>query len=519
MSAGNSVAGRAGWASLQRSVGNASLERLLSSGSGGRALFGQPGDRHERQADQIAAEFAAQPASTSGWLESRLGANLANVRIHSDIAAADVAGRLGARAVTIGQDIYFGAGQFAPGSAAGRKLLAHELVHTVQQAVPGGALGRAPLIQRQPAPGTGNAPITAANIFPFPKGSRIALNRIMPDSLFNLLSSLQPDVGASLRAIDRQVATVTTATDDLFAATVAGPISVPGQGGSAATSFRNVTFSLRRVDDGTFTLSLTASGEGQTAPTTLFERPNLTPRRDGQDIVLSSGTAAAPVPELRVGPGAERGQTRVEAFSAPFLDQVPTWARSMVPERIDLLQLTALPDAPAGSARERQVVDELASRASAGRRQPRQQIVAGGGIERAAGQTSPLLTAAWQINFRPIASIAGFAQVPLELQILYAPPSSVLGSLSSGVQGSLSPISIPVNLRLVAGVGGGYVRGAPSAPGASAPLLPAVGPTVGVGAGVELGAWRLDVRYEHLFNLFEGSPGVGTFGLRAGRAF
>jgi outer membrane protein OmpA-like peptidoglycan-associated protein len=55
------------------------------------------------------------------------------VRIHDDQVAADSARALSARAYTVGRDIVFGAGEYAPGTAAGRHLLAHELAHVVQQ--------------------------------------------------------------------------------------------------------------------------------------------------------------------------------------------------------------------------------------------------------------------------------------------------------------------------------------------------------------------------------------------------
>jgi hypothetical protein len=66
-------------------------------------------------------------------MEARFGASLADVRIHHDETAVASAAREGARAFTIGHDIYFGEGQFAPGTAAGRTRLAHELVHVEQQ--------------------------------------------------------------------------------------------------------------------------------------------------------------------------------------------------------------------------------------------------------------------------------------------------------------------------------------------------------------------------------------------------
>jgi hypothetical protein len=76
-------------------------------------------------------------------METRLGHSFADVRIHSDARAAGDAKALGARAFTLGRDIVFGARQFAPGTPAGRALLAHELAHVVQQSGPGegGATG------------------------------------------------------------------------------------------------------------------------------------------------------------------------------------------------------------------------------------------------------------------------------------------------------------------------------------------------------------------------------------------
>lgn len=56
-----------------------------------------------------------------------------NVRIHTDMEAAQMNHRLNSRAFTYGSDIYFGAGQYKPDRYEGKRLLAHELVHVVQQ--------------------------------------------------------------------------------------------------------------------------------------------------------------------------------------------------------------------------------------------------------------------------------------------------------------------------------------------------------------------------------------------------
>jgi hypothetical protein len=55
------------------------------------------------------------------------------VRIHTDARAAELARSVNARAYALGRDIVFGAGEYAPESPTGRRLLAHELTHTLQQ--------------------------------------------------------------------------------------------------------------------------------------------------------------------------------------------------------------------------------------------------------------------------------------------------------------------------------------------------------------------------------------------------
>ena len=65
-------------------------------------------------------------------MESRFGHDFTQVRIHTDQDAAALAALLGADAVTVGQDVYFGDGTFQPWSADGRRLIAHELLHTMQ---------------------------------------------------------------------------------------------------------------------------------------------------------------------------------------------------------------------------------------------------------------------------------------------------------------------------------------------------------------------------------------------------
>jgi Domain of unknown function (DUF4157) len=68
-----------------------------------------------------------------GDFERRFGADFGGVRVHTGGTAAHAARSLDARAFTVRDDIVFGAGEYAPGTASGRKLIAHELAHTLQQ--------------------------------------------------------------------------------------------------------------------------------------------------------------------------------------------------------------------------------------------------------------------------------------------------------------------------------------------------------------------------------------------------
>ena len=66
-------------------------------------------------------------------MEPAFGADFGGVRVHTDNEAETLNRDLGARAFTVGQDIFFRQEAYQPGSSGGRELLAHELTHVVQQ--------------------------------------------------------------------------------------------------------------------------------------------------------------------------------------------------------------------------------------------------------------------------------------------------------------------------------------------------------------------------------------------------
>src|SRR5687768_11563685 len=75
-------------------------------------------------------------ADTRAFFEPRFGYDFSRVRIHTGTQAARSTHVVGARAYTVGKDVVFAPGEYAPRSSAGRQLLAHELVHVMQQQGP-----------------------------------------------------------------------------------------------------------------------------------------------------------------------------------------------------------------------------------------------------------------------------------------------------------------------------------------------------------------------------------------------
>lgn len=130
---------------LQRSIGNQSVDRLLKSRSAdGQITVSHPEDASERQAHRIAAQTKdSQPLFS--------GTDFSDVRIHNDSQAAEAAEAMNAKAFTIGNDIVFGAGQYAPHTDSGKELLTHELTHVAQQAgTTAGLAAPTAAVQREP---------------------------------------------------------------------------------------------------------------------------------------------------------------------------------------------------------------------------------------------------------------------------------------------------------------------------------------------------------------------------------
>jgi hypothetical protein len=107
---------------------------------------GQPNDQFEQEADSVAKRIARMPVDPA---HGRY--DFAGVRIHTDDQAAQAARAMNAHAFTVGPHIVVDPSQYAPHTAAGRDLLAHELTHVVQQTA-GSQASSSVVAQRLPSP-------------------------------------------------------------------------------------------------------------------------------------------------------------------------------------------------------------------------------------------------------------------------------------------------------------------------------------------------------------------------------
>ncbi|MEK6300591.1 MAG: DUF4157 domain-containing protein [Acidobacteriota bacterium] len=91
-------------------------------------------DRFEHQAETAAEKIANQNNTPLEYQQAeRTGPDFSQVRIHAGPKAAESARAIGARAYTVSNSIVFGEGAYSPNSSTGRRLVAHELTHVIQQ--------------------------------------------------------------------------------------------------------------------------------------------------------------------------------------------------------------------------------------------------------------------------------------------------------------------------------------------------------------------------------------------------
>jgi hypothetical protein len=113
------------------------------------ALHAVGGDAPALVEDVLRAAGESLDPTARAYFEPRFGRDLGDVRVSADATAARSAAAVGARAYTVGKRISFAAGEYAPGTTSGRRLLAHELAHVIQQSG-GGPAARPAILRRAP---------------------------------------------------------------------------------------------------------------------------------------------------------------------------------------------------------------------------------------------------------------------------------------------------------------------------------------------------------------------------------
>ncbi len=119
----------------QRAIGNHALQAMMARPPMPTPPPAPSQGIEGRQPPSAGLPGSGKPLSepVRAFFEPRFQRELGEVRVHADARAAEMARSLNARALTVGNDIAFGAGQFRPWTGEGRRMLAHELTHVIQQ--------------------------------------------------------------------------------------------------------------------------------------------------------------------------------------------------------------------------------------------------------------------------------------------------------------------------------------------------------------------------------------------------
>lgn len=114
----------------------------------------QPGSAEQVAPPPIVHEVLRSPGRplqpvTRAFMESRFGRDFSQTRVHYGARAAESAKQVNARAYTVGRDVVFAAGQYAPQTRHGLGLIAHELAHVIQQGGSESSANTSGVVQRQ----------------------------------------------------------------------------------------------------------------------------------------------------------------------------------------------------------------------------------------------------------------------------------------------------------------------------------------------------------------------------------
>lgn len=127
---------------IQRACSACDTEERAQPARAARDGAGPAGPRQQASLDVLRGHGRPLAPRVREYFEPRFGRDFEHVRIHTGPRADSAARAFRARAFTLGRDIVFASGEYTPESTAGRRLVAHELTHTIQQA------GAGPAVQR-----------------------------------------------------------------------------------------------------------------------------------------------------------------------------------------------------------------------------------------------------------------------------------------------------------------------------------------------------------------------------------
>lgn len=446
-----------------------------------------------------ALQSPGQPldSNTRVFMESRFGQDFSRVRVHTDAKAAASTQSLNALAYTTSNDIVFGASRYTPETVEGKRLLAHELTHVMQQTKDNANNSLLKAIQREESPAAKPNPQSAPtlkNIIPFEQGDRLTLNHLIEENTIRMVKFAAGVIdGLDKKAIDEMTAllpdlvkrtgTLKTITDDRAVLVI--DQKTEGNGEARTTEKTQSEGNLDIRDS--FTIELKRDPKQQTisifvyrgqgdAKELLGEKSGIKVSRVDGGVKLSTSVKGT---SIGIGVTGDKSRNNLTvALSEPL--------------KVEALSITRLPKAREGSAEEQAAITKAAASASESRAFKRFTIRGEIGAIPPAIPPSVLLGTSFQVNFRPIKSVGLFFQVPLEVQLQYAPPSSVLAAINSGAVLSLEKI-VPINIRLITGIGGGRI---------SKERSNLLGPTLGAGVDyVVADSFIVGIRYQHLFNL------------------
>jgi outer membrane protein OmpA-like peptidoglycan-associated protein len=184
-----------------------------------------PGDASEKEADDVADRVLRRAGPISA---AEPDVNLNDVRVHTDARAAESARAVNARAYTVGRDVVFGQGEYDPQSSSGRRLLAHELAHVVQQST----VSNGPQVQRE---------VSEQN---FPGGGRVDEEQTGLHRIWNFdvgKAVLKPEHLTRIKKLAQKI------KDSLDPNNAEEQVDLEGQASSTGTAASNETLASQRA--------------------------------------------------------------------------------------------------------------------------------------------------------------------------------------------------------------------------------------------------------------------------------